>query len=405
MMKTRGLGRIYKRGNMWWIEYSFRGEEHRESSHSAKQKAATDLLKKRLGEIGRGRLVGPQAERVTLSDLARMVLDDYGLKGRKSVPPLARLRDYFPNHTRAIDMTPDVVRSYVQHRLGEGAAAQTVKHEVGILSRAFALAVEAGLLPYRPRFPMPRVSNARSGFFTDAEVGRLLEHLPAYLRPLTEAAYITGWRRGELIGLRWSQVDWETGTIRLERGTTKSGEPRSFPFSAHPRLAEILRGLREETSALERSSESLCPWVLHREGRQVRGWYYDGWRTACKKAGVPGRLFHDLRRSAVRNLIRASVSENVAMSITGHKTRSVFDRYHIVSSQDQTEAVRKLAALQDATVKEPRKVVNLEEARAERTRTVPAQLRPRDGSSRLQRVANGGSELASPTGFEPVSPP
>jgi hypothetical protein len=192
-------------------------------------------------------------------------------------------------------------------------------------------------------------------------------------------------------------VDWETGTIRLERGTTKSGEPRSFPFSAHPRLAEILRGLREETSAHQRVNGTLCPWVFHREGRQVRGWYYDGWRTACKKAGVPGRLFHDLRRSAVRNLIRAGVSENVAMSITGHKTRSIFDRYHIVSSQDQTEAVRKLAALQGATVAEPRKVLNLEEARAERTRTVPAQSRPCDGSPRLQRVANGGLVVASPT--------
>ena len=217
-----------------------------------------------------------------------------------------------------------------------------------MLGRAFTLAYRSGHMPYRPFLPSPSVSNARTGFFTDAQVHELLKHLPEYLRPFIEAAYITGWRRGELRSLRWSQVDWESGTIRLERGTTKSGEPRSFPFEAHPRLAALLREQREQTSAIERATGTLCPWVFNREGRQVRGWYYDGWRTACLKAGVPGRLVHDLRRSAVRNLVRAGVSEQVAMTITGHKTRSVFDRYHIVSSSDQVEAVRKLAALQGA---------------------------------------------------------
>jgi hypothetical protein len=119
----------------------------------------------------------------------------------------------------------------------------------------------------------------------------------------------------------------------------------------------------------------------------VRGWYYDGWRTACRKAGVPDRLFHDLRRSAVRNLIRAGVSENVSMSISGHRTRSVFDRYHIISSQDQTEAVRKFAALQAATVAESRKVAAIGDAPAERTRTVPAQVPLPGVGSRVQRVA------------------
>ena len=137
----------------------------------------------------------------------------------------------------------------------------------------------------------------------------------------------------------------------------------------------------------------------------MRGWYYDGWNTACRKAGVPGRLFHDLLRSVVRNLVRAGVSENLAMTLSGHKTRSVFDRYHIISSQDQTEAVRTLAALQGAKVREPRKVVAIGEAPSERTGTVRAQSPFSGPGSRLQRVANGGSVVASPTGFEPVSPP
>jgi len=403
-MKDRGFGRIYRRGKIWWVEYWFRGQQYRESSKSSVRNRAVNLLRRRQAEMGRGMLVGQQAERLTFEDLARMVLDDYQVNARKSAPPLVRLREHF-GHSMAIDITPDRVTSYIQKRVEERAAAATIKNEVAVLGRGFTLAYRAGRLPQRPPLPTIRVNNARTGFFSDAEVQRVIANLPAYLQTIVEAAYITGWRRGELIRLQWSQVDWESGSMRLERGTTKSGEPRSFPFSAHPRLTALLQEQRERTDAVERANDSLCPWVFHRNGQQVKGWYYDAWRTACKKAGVPERLLHDLRRSAVRNLVRAGVSEQVAMTLTGHKTRSVFDRYHIVSSTDQLEAVRKLAVLHGASVPEPRKVVAIGEAREMRTRTVPAQFGPSTGSSRTQLVANGGALMASPTGFEPVSPP
>jgi len=95
--------------------------------------------------------------------------------------------------------------------------------------------------------------------------------------------------------------------------------------------------------------------VFHRnDGRAVRGWYYDAWKTTCEKAGFPGRLVHDFRRSCVRNLVtRAGVSERVAMSVTGHKSRSVFDRYHIVSDADPADAMRKLAQVQGAVPSTP----------------------------------------------------
>jgi integrase len=83
--------------------------------------------------------------------------------------------------------------------------------------------------------------------------------------------------------------------------------------------------------------------VFHRNGRPV-GDYRDAVHTARVKAGLPDFLVHDLRRSAVRNLTRAGIPEAVAMSLSGHLTRSVFDRYNITSGEDQREAVRKIAA-------------------------------------------------------------
>ncbi len=395
---------MFRRGGTWWIQYSFRGEQHRESSGSARRPKAVSLLKRRLAEMGRGRLVGPQAERLTFGDMAKMVVEDYQINARRSAPPLARLTEFFPDHTRALDITADVVKRYIQHRLAQGAAAATVKNEVGVLGRAFTLAYRSGHLPYRPYLPSPRVNNARTGFFSDAEVKELLKHLPEYLRPFVEAAYITGWRRGELRQLQWSQVDWEGGTIRLERGTTKSGEPRSFPFAVHPRLAQLLNDQRRRTSEFEHENGCVCPWVFHRRGQQVT-WHYQAWSTACRNARVPGRLLHDMRRSAVRNLVRAGASEQVSMSITGHKTRSVFDRYHIVSSTDQIEAVKKLAVLHGAAVPEPRKVVAIGEGRTGRRGTVRGQSARSAGPRRPQVHVTQWRKVASPTGFEPVLPP
>ena len=137
----------------------------------------------------------------------------------------------------------------------------------------------------------------------------------------------------------------------------------------------------------------------------MRGWYYDGWRTACEKAGIPGRLFHDLRRSAVRNLVRAGVPEQACMTLSGHKTRSVFDRYNVTSGADQVEAVRKLAAMQGASRPEGRKAVGIEEAHSGRTRTEPAQKGVRSRLMQAQLTAAQWRSMASPTGFEPVSPP
>lgn len=85
-----------------------------------------------------------------------------------------------------------------------------------------------------------------------------------------------------------------------------------------------------------------CPWVFPREGKRII-YPYHAWRTAVKEAGLDGKIPHDFRRTAVRNLVRAGVPERVAMAISGHKTRSVFDRYNIVSPGDLSRCQKVLA--------------------------------------------------------------
>lgn len=164
------------------------------------------------------------------------------------------------------------------------------------------------------------------------------------IRPVVTFAYLTGWRiRSEILPLEWRQVDFAAGTVRLEVGTTKNDEGREFPFDVYPDLRDVLEQQRALTRQVEQRREQIVPWVFHRNGRPIRS-FYRSWHTACEAAGCPSRIPHDFRRTAVRNLVRAGVPERVAMMLTGHKTRSVFDRYNIVSGADLRDGVKKLAA-------------------------------------------------------------
>lgn len=346
-MPRTGTGRLFKRGDTWWIDYSYRGKRFRESSGSEKKKAASDLLKKRLGEMGTGKLIGPAEERLTFEDLASMIETDYKVNRRRSHKrlraSLSRLREFF-GMSRAVDVTTDRVRQYIEERQTSGAANATIQNELAALKRAFTLAYQARRLSVRPYIPHLRVVNTREGFFEAADLARVLDHLPADLVPLVRFAALTGWRRGEVMGLQWGDVDFAGGVVRLAPGTTKNEEGREFPFGSLPPLQWLLEDQLQHTRELERKLGQIIPHVFHRGGRPIRE-FRKPWVRACQEAGVPGALFHDLRRTAVRNLERAGVPRSVAMKLTGHKTEAVYRRYAIADSAALAEGVSKLARL------------------------------------------------------------
>ena len=181
--------------------------------------------------------------------------------------------------------------------------------------------------------------NIRQGFFEREQYQAVLRHLPDDLRPLIIFAYITGWRvRSEVQPLQWAQVDFEAGTVRWSRAPTKNQEGRTFYMT--PELRALLVAQWEQTRDLQRRTGQIIPWVFHRKGQRIRE-FKRAWATACPRlAGCPGRLVHDLSRTAVRNMVRAGVSERVAMLrfASGHRTRSVFERYNVTSEGDLREA-------------------------------------------------------------------
>jgi integrase len=307
--------------------------------------------------MGQGRLVGPDAERVTLADLRSMVLDDYALKrnrtANRATQGMAHVLGYFGPEARALDVTADRLVCYAKVRTEDGAAPATVKNELAMLRRGFNLAVRAGRLPQRPAFPVIETRNRRTGFFEDSEYRAVAAHLGHDVAPLAEFMYLTGWRRSEAVRLEWRNVDFGAGVLRIE--DSKNGEPRTLPFRALPDLGALLTRQRERTAAVEQAEGLIVPYVFHRRGRFIRN-FRRAWMSACKAGGVPGRLVHDFRRTAARNLSRAGVSERVIMALCGWKTRSVFDRYRIVNEADLAEGLAKLATLTHANAGAPRVV-------------------------------------------------
>src|SRR5262249_10398394 len=165
-------------------------------------------------------------------------------------------------------------------------------------------------------------------------------HLPAYLRSMAAFGFETGWRRGEILSLTWARVSFVDGEVRLDPGSTKNGDGRSFPFTDS--LRALLEAQRAATDALQRKTRRIIPLVFHHNGRPIRD-YRKAWATACAKAGCPGRIFHDLRRSAVRRFEHAGIARSVAMKLTGHKTENVYRRYAIVSERELREAAATLS--------------------------------------------------------------
>ena len=344
----------------WWIQYRVAGRVQCESSRSTKRADAVDLLKRREGDVVRGLPVSAKVGQLRIEEAAEDLFNDYRTNGKRSLADVKRrvekhLQPFFGNR-RMTAITTVEVRVFTVARQTAGASNGEINRELTALKRMYSLAIQAGKL----YIPMLKEHNVRTGFFEREQFESIQAQLPLAFRGVAAFAYATGWRTpSEILPLELRQVDFVAGEVRLDPGTTKNDEGRVFPFTAE--LRRILEEQRRLADLVRREMGMIPRYVFFhvvelkdgtlgkKSGARITGSGFDkAWRRAREKAGCPGRIPHDFRRTAVRNLERAGVPRSVAMKLTGHKTESVYRRYAIVSAGDLRSAARQLDAYTSA---------------------------------------------------------
>lgn len=370
------MGSLYRRtlsngtvGDTWWMKYYVNGRPVRESTGMADREEAENRLKIKEGKVASGQPVLPRVDRIKYDDIAKDLRTHYETSGERGLEEaddrFAHLNPYFTGR-RVASLGPQDFTNYAAHRQTEYARKPckahapdtrcdrcnqhvsngTINQELGVLGRMLRLAYENGKLYRLPVIRQLKAADPRSGFFEREQYDAVRRRLPEDLKVAVTIAYKFGWRlKSEVLPLKLAQVDLAAGTLRLEPGQTKNDDGRLVYLT--PELAVMLKAQTERVQAPMRKREAVIPYLFpHLDGRYVGKPIRDfvrRWRTACKAAGCPGMLRHDFRRTAVRNMVNRGVPERVAMTVTGHKTRAVFDRYHIVSPADLQEAARRIA--------------------------------------------------------------
>jgi integrase len=381
---NRGQGRVFARvgSPYWWVSYYAHGKEQREAARHVRtdekleaiekhKHEAERFLKRRLGEIaaekhGGRAFLGPQAERVTVGEILDSLECDYKLRDKwnsKNASNLKPIREHFGTWY-AVDVTTDAIGKCIEELRGQGYSNATVNRRTQLLGQAFKVGMrnkQVSTIPFIPR--LSEIGNERQGFFETADFETVVAKLPEYLQDFAHYGFLTGWRKGSIASLRWPDVGDDVIYLRAKNAKTR--KPGSIPVVGE--VAAIIER-RRAARVFEKKDKKMkfSEFVFHCDGAPV-GDFRKAWATACVAAGMghmvcpkcgtesadktcepcrvgtkySGKIFHDFRRTASRNMIAAGVPQAVAMKITGHRTDSMFRRYAIVSEEQKREALVK----------------------------------------------------------------
>ena len=363
---------LFKRpdSKFYWMKwYDFAGTFYRVSTKSTTLRLAKQIARKKEEELIKGSGI-VEIKSLTMKDLVEKVEQDYKKNSRKSLNKVHHrgntIVDFFKNK-RLVAITEIDIDDYIERRLENGRKPGTINRELALIKRGYNLLLEKKMIKQMPVIKMLAEDNVRTGFFEKWEYNTLMKHSPDYLQPVIQFAYVSGWRREEITNLGWSMVDLEAGIITLPVGYCKNKDGRVYPMDED--ILELFRNLWTVRHFMLNVKEGYEEGFKNgyksfngkEYGQKVIGlpfWdtnyvfhnknitnrlkdFHKAWNNACKDAEIVKRLFHDFRRTAVRNLIRSAVPEKIAMEITGHRTRSVFSRYNIVNTEDMKIAVEK----------------------------------------------------------------
>jgi integrase len=357
--RERGEGGLIKiRGcRFWYAQFYREGRQTRVSTKTEVKEEAKKTLRRLMGDTERGIVPEVEMRKTRYADLRAALLQNYVERGNKSLQTMAdgsetiwglkQLDEHFGYKAKNGEpekpgvplpqITTDAAREFARKRLDDGVSNDTVNGSLRLLRRMLILAHEDKKIQIVPKIRLLKGNPARKGFLAKEQFNSLVSFLPAKLKPLITFLYFCGVRLGEAEQIDWSQIDLKAALIRLEEDQTKNSEARTIP------LPDVLVKM---LSKIEPKEGTVFDTTNLRKA----------WQKACVAAGLgtftevdekadkryTGLIIHDLRRSAIKNLMKAGVNEKVAMKISGHKTRDVFDRYHIVDTEDVVEAMRRV---------------------------------------------------------------
>jgi integrase len=338
--RQRGAGSIFRKGTCkkWVIQFYKDGRRVREATGTTEWAEAAILLRQRLNEVAKDEYTVRSRTSIRIEDLYKSLqkLTAICLPTRPRELPgrWLHLKPAFATK-RARELRTEDVNDYILARQRAGAANATINRELATLKRMFRVAMQEEKIERVPHIPMLKETNVRTGFVDYAAFQRLqaaAEREELWLRIFLELGFTYGWRRGEMLGLRVRRVNLAAHTIRLDTGSTKNGEGREVTMNLRVEalLRQAVTGREPEDYVRRRTN-----------GGQVKE-FRRTWNNLTKRAGLPGLLVHDLRRSAAKALRKAGVPESVIMATGGWLTSSMFRRYAIVSSSDQRDAMEKL---------------------------------------------------------------
>jgi integrase len=328
------------RGNTWHLMWRWRGRQKSRSTkvpHDGKFRNGDPVppaaAKRELRKLETGLDQGHTYETKSLSNLLDLVTKEYEISGYRSQASLksrlAHLREWFGN-LRADRINETDFLEYADFRQKADAANNTINRELEVLMKALRLG-KISPLPILKKLP---AAKPRQGFFDDAKIAALCRQLPEYLRPPAMFGFMTGWRREEVYSLEWQNVDFSSGEIRLWE--SKTDEPRVFPMDVVPGLRPLLQACKQSQEVRKMITPFVfARWLIKSKRFRRITEFRKAWATACRKAGCPGMLFHDMRRSAARNLELAGWPRSLVMSWMGHETEAMYHRYRIVSAADR----------------------------------------------------------------------
>jgi integrase len=340
---------IYQRGKTYWYSFTFNGRRVQKSTRVQNAKEAENIEKAAWVQLARGEVGIQDRERFTVGELLDRLERRWRLEGKWTVMDESKKKRNVQNESMlkktredwgtkmADEITADDFEGYMLKRRTQDYAVATTNRILQCLRSAYKMANISW-----PRVKLPsEKGNKRTGFFTPEQMEKVLSNLPDDgLRDFIRFCYCTGTRRGEVAGLTWAMV--EGNELHIPGDICKNRESRVLPLTGS--LAQIIERRRLVRSFKSNGTTALSQHVFHRgDGFPILE-FRKSWRTACKKAGCGNLLCHDMRRSAARDMIRAGITESVAMGITGHKTRSMFERYNIATTSDVKAALEKTAA-------------------------------------------------------------